>query len=437
MADWNALLPQAPAVAPNIATDPAKVIGLMGQLNQNALFQQIYRAREGIGQAYQENVGPDGVVNEPGLRAAVAQRGGFMAPETMTTVQGQEGQRITNDTDRIRQGELSRGIFNTVVGTLNPNATPEEFARNLTIASKHFDPRVLPSGMINGAIQAFKNADPATRIRMITDAGRSAIGPDRLMTGQQEVATPGAGKENIPVGEVIERQAPGAPPPAAGIPPATPRGLPTAVSPAEGAVMQEAGKQSAALRATVKTRAQDHADLSNLKHYSTALEDFGGPTAEMEKSLNTLAIRAGLKDGVTLGKDKLAAAQEFTKITSQMASNQQKQMSDAGLHISEASNPNLMMGQVGRNGVIDMLRGNRDALDRTEMEWAKARKAGWREDQHFDWASQFANKMNVRVFQFNRMDKEAKQKFLNAMPPDQARDLAANYNDYKKNDWLP
>src|ERR1700679_4175078 len=101
MADVNALYPQP--VAPGsggglLAGDPTKVLGLVGLVNQNALFQQQFNARKAIGQAYQSAIQPDGSIDTQTLMQGIKDNpdAGFMAGEASAGALSRQGQQIEN-----------------------------------------------------------------------------------------------------------------------------------------------------------------------------------------------------------------------------------------------------------------------------------------------------------------------------------------------------
>lgn len=72
---------------------PLAIMQLLGAVNQNKLFNQTYDSREKIGQAWKNNVGPDGKINNAGVIRDAA-GAGFLAPEAV-------GQGISNSTNQF------------------------------------------------------------------------------------------------------------------------------------------------------------------------------------------------------------------------------------------------------------------------------------------------------------------------------------------------
>lgn len=213
MADVNSLYPQPVAPQSNILSDPAKVVGLIGQLNTNALFQQTYDARAKMGEAYKNAIAPDGTVDHPALMRGAA-GAGFLAPEAVTAAQSQEAQRIQNETAKLQQDTVRRGIVDNFLGTLPPNATDDQVKHGLTVLSRHYGVDVLPSRVLNGAARDL--SDPTVRAERIAAARDRAIGAPGLASPIEGAVTPIGEKQTTTVGGFLRGGAPApAPEPAA------------------------------------------------------------------------------------------------------------------------------------------------------------------------------------------------------------------------------
>jgi hypothetical protein len=97
------------------------------------------------------------------------------------------------------------------------------------------------------------------------------------------------------------------------------------------------------------------------------------------------------------------------------------------------------MSQIGREGVIGMLQGNQDAIDTARKAWLRARASGSVRAQDFDlFMDQVGQQLDPRVFQFNRMSKDNRQKFLDSIrEPDELKRFEDNYKTAVKNKWVP
>lgn len=235
-----------------------------------------------------------------------------------------------------------------------------------------------------------------------------------------------------------------APPGPGGVPQTMPAGaatiagtLPTGQAPGEAEAQIAAAERGSRLQATAATTSQYHADLDNLKQDSKILGNLGGPTADVEKKLNQLSTRvAGF--GVTMTPDQLKAAESFDKIANQISLNQSTMFhgSDAGLHTVVGANPSTSMSAYGREGVIDMLHGNQDAIDRARNIWLDARAKGAPASSYDTFMNQLSQKLDPRVFQFNRLSRDNQQKFLGQMDPEDLGDFEKKYQDAIAAKWV-
>ena len=99
----------------NPLKQPLEIMQLLGAVNQNKLFNQTYDSREKIGNAWRDNVGPDGKINNQGLMRAVA-GAGFLAPEAA-------GQAISNSTNQFGLDTNKLNFAQKTIGALaaDPN----------------------------------------------------------------------------------------------------------------------------------------------------------------------------------------------------------------------------------------------------------------------------------------------------------------------------
>lgn len=216
-----------------------------------------------------------------------------------------------------------------------------------------------------------------------------------------------------------------------------PQGITTALPPGEAETQAAAAERASRLQSTAATTGQYHADLDNLKQDSKVLDNLGGPTFDVEKKLNQLSQRLG-GFGVTMTPDQLKAGESFDKIANQISLNQSQFFhgSDAGLHTVVGANPSTSMSSFGREGVIDMLHGNQDAVDRARNIWLDARAKGAPANSYDTFMNQLSQKLDPRVFQFNRLSRQNQQKFLSQMDPDDLSDFEQKYQSAIASKWV-
>jgi hypothetical protein len=212
---------------------------------------------------------------------------------------------------------------------------------------------------------------------------------------------------------------------------------PSGLAPGESGILESSAGRAAQLQATASNTAQYHADLENLKQESGVLGNLGGPSFQVEKQLNQLSQRlAGI--GVTMTPDQLRAGESFDKIANQISLNQSKIFhdSDAGLHTVVGANPSTSMSKYGREGVIDMLQGNQDAIDTTRKMWLTARAQGAPANSYDTFTNKLSQVLDPRVFQFNRLSRPNQQTFLNQMDPNEIPTFEAKYKDAIGRGWV-
>jgi hypothetical protein len=211
----------------------------------------------------------------------------------------------------------------------------------------------------------------------------------------------------------------------------------TGLAPGESELLTSPAGRADKLQSTAASSPQYHADLENLKQDSSILGNLGGPTIETEKKLNQLSSRLG-GFGITMTPDQLKSLESFDKIANQISLNQSQFFhgSDAGLHTVVGANPSSSMSRFGREGMIDMLQGNQDAIDVTRKAWLKARAMGAPAGSYDLFAEQMGEKIDPRVFQFNRLNRDNQQKFLSQMDPADIKDFEARYQESVKNKWV-
>ena len=214
-------------------------------------------------------------------------------------------------------------------------------------------------------------------------------------------------------------------------------GLPSGLAPGETGLAESAAGRAANLQATASTSPQYHADLENLRQDSSVMGNLGGPTQDVEKKLNQLSTRlAGF--GITMSPDQLRASESFDKIASNIALNQAKMLggTDSTRSMSVGATPNSGMSRYGRDGVIDMLQGNQDAVDAARNAWIDARSKGATAGSHDIFMNQISKVLDPRIFQFNRLSRDNQQKFYSQMPPAQIPAFEAKYEASVKRGWV-
>lgn len=390
MPDVSSLYPQAPQQQQGLLSgDPTKVIGLVNALNQNRLFQEQFPA---------------------------------LAQQPAAALRGQE---ISNQTGlQDQQNQARRAVSGFISGSLagNPNPSRDDVHNAKALAARTF-PDV-----------ALKYPD------MIPAVGDVVLKHPKGIRAGVGVLT---NSQLTPEGQSLDVTAPPGP---GGAPrvmklPATNVGdgtRETGLAPGEEALISSPAARAERLQGTSSTSPQYHADLENLKQDSKVLDNLGGPTFEVEKKLNQLTSRLG-GFGVTMTPEQLKAGESFDKIANQISTSQAGNLgaaTDAGRHMVVGANPSTSMSSYGREGVIDMLHGNQDAIDRSRKNWLKARANGAKVgsfDQFMDIAGE---QIDPRVFQYNRMSGPNQHKFLDNMGDADYKEFQTRYKDALDKNWV-
>lgn len=386
MADGNtlsSLYPQPPAqtAAPNaLLSDPAKAIGLMDSATRLRLLNDQY----------------DALSQQPG--AAL------------------QGQQISNQTSQMEQNEKASQIAAHYFGTLPDDAKSDDVMR------------------MKMAIRAVHPNISASTINTIADT--ALRDPKGIKNGLNTLRTIGVSPESM-VSRVT------GPPSASGAPTTVPATsairsgqMETGLAPGEQPLAEGAAERAARLQATASTSPQYHADLENLRQESKVMGSVGGPTTDTEKKVNQIASRFGFT--VSMSPDQLKSTESFDKIANQISLNQSQFFhgSDAGLHTVVGANPSTSMSQFGREGIIDMLHGNQDAIDVTRKAWLAARANGAAPKDYDLFAERMGQEVDPRVFQFNRLSRDNQQKFLSQMDPGDLKEFEEKFKNAVSHKWV-
>ena len=383
MPDVNSLYPQpqAPGGGNALLSDPSKVIGLLSAAQDYRLKNQQF----------------DALAQQP--EAAL------------------QGQNISNQSAQMKQNEEATQIAAHYFGTLPDDAKPDDIYR-MKMAIRAVHPNI-SAQTINTV------ADSVTRDPKGINSGLKTV---RLLGVSPETI---AGRVQGPPGVS------GAP---TSIPFSTAARLPgqmeTGLAPGETGLAEGAAERASKLQMTASTSPQYHADLENLRQESKVMGSVGGPTTETEKKVNQIASRFGFS--VSMSPEQLKSTESFDKIANQISLNQSQFFhgSDAGLHTVVGANPSTSMSQFGREGVIDMLHGNQDAIDVTRKAWLAARANGAAPKDYDLFAERMGQEVDPRVFQFNRLSRDNQQKFLSQMDPSDLKEFEDRFKNAVSHKWV-
>jgi hypothetical protein len=409
-----ALYPTPPAPAAG-AMNPLQAVGLANALTGLQSNQQALAARQATGEAFRGALRDDGSIDQGALAASL--RASPAAAYSLPEVAGLALNQATAQTDL--DAKRNQFILDSVGATANdPNLNADKvrslgvtLARNLRI----------PSAMINDWLDNLPKGKEALRAKLI-QFRNMATGSANLSTPTPTGITPEGAPISAPRDVYNYRTAGG--------------GIQGGLAPGEQGLSESAAGRAAALQATASTSPQYRADLANLKQMSRVL-DIGGPTVKYEKPLAQVAQRFGLPS--TLSPDQLKASEEFDKLANTIALNQGKALggTDAARVLSVGATPSSGMSRFGREGVIDILAGNQDFIDRARDAWLESRSNGTPASLHDVFMHRFGKTYDVRTFQFAKLDRQNQQKFLDQLDAAEVPAFERSYQEAQKRGWVP
>ena len=417
MADISSLYPQAPAAPTNAlasAMSPLQMIGAAQGIAHLRAFQSDQASRQATGAAFQGALNPDGSIDQSRLSTSLQNdpAAAYGMPETTQKMLTQASGQF--NLDAARNKFLIDGLGsaandpNINLGKVQSLAVT--MARNLKIPGAH----------VNNWLDGMPADKPGIQARL-TEMRNLAIGSAGLSTPTESGVNEEGAAITAPRDVYNYKTAGG--------------GIPSGLAPGEGGLMESSAGRASALQGTASTSPQYRADLANLKQMSKVL-DIGGPTVAYEKKFGQLAQRFGLPSTLTL--DQLKASEEFDKIANNIALSQGKALggTDATRVLSVGSTPSSSMSRYGREGVISLLEGNQDYVDRAREQWLEARSNNTPASKHDQFMHSFGKNFDVRVFQFNRLDRANKQKFVDTLDRSEIPAFEQSYKNAAAHGWV-
>lgn len=492
---------------PDVLGMASSVAGTVNALNQNKLFGQTFGARQAIGQAYQQSIGPDGQLDTNKLLSNVANdpRAAFMAGDVAQQALERQKAQLGIKTEQLNLGithaKAMGGAFAEILANPNPSMkdvtsaaselvaqgliSPQEAATNLSSAptdpagirqwaQSHFVrymglqgqlEQALPKPTIisNGQQQIVADTNPLTNPGIVGAQVPNKLAPSDLaspvtvfdpVTKQNKTITkaqflqqtgggglppqmgaPGAPQaqpqpsqapQPSPLGTGrMPAQAPGAvtppqgnlaPQPQAAASPGLASGPPLGAAEAASVTAHQSAQQGVDLQKAADTVPQQKALLGNL---DTALDQFtSGPGADWKKVATALANTA-LPEGLQIHPQAIASQEEFNKQALQLAQQQFQTLggtgTDAKLDSTMHTSPNEALSKLGNKGIIQLLKGNADAIAVKNQEWQNWLAQGHGSETYGKFSTAFNKSFDPRVFQSQYMTPEQKTDMLKGL----------------------
>ena len=272
------------------------------------------------------------------------------------------------------------------------------------LAAAGVDANTVNAADIGGAIKAANAAKLAATQTMGAAAAASPVPVAPAASGAPQVA---------PLGTTI-----GAGPRPVGLPPGQ-------ASAAEGIAGASAG-QANNLTQLADSSPIRKAQLENLEG------DIGnftaGPGADWTKVAKAWANRNILPSGMQFDPSSIASQEAFTKQAEQLAQQQFATIggtgTDAKIGSAFKSNPNETLSAMGNKGIINLLKGNEDAIQAKNSAWQKWLAAGNPPQSYAQFAAQFNQNFDPRMFQSQYMNKNDFVQMTKSMSPAELRDFS-------------
>lgn len=413
----NALYPQAPT--PNqglLSGDPTKVIGLIGQMNANALFQQQFNARKAIGQAYQGAIQDDGSIDTQSLMQGIKNNpdAGFMAGEASAGALSRQGQQIDNAQKMFGLQAGQNKVLMDGIGSLadKPKISDEDL-RNFAVTSAR-NSGVPTSTILSVVGNAPK--DQAARHEWARTIQNMAIGSSGI--AQRVQAAPGAG--GAPQQSTLGSANYGG---------TTPTGL----SPAAAATNTRSGEAYA----TASEAAGNYANRVNpLRQAIPILEGMKetdiGPISDKWNDIKSTAVNLGAGKLLGIDPEKIQNTNELKKYFAQYSVQAGATLgphTNDGLAAAVTSNPNIHMDKLSATDLSKIALGVERMRQAGVLEFNAKVDRGETDPSKFnkfmtDWGTQ----QDPRAFVYDLMSKDQQDKLKKNLPPAELKKIRDGMN---------
>jgi hypothetical protein len=379
------IAPQQPALG------PLQVLQLIGQLNQNKLFEQTYNARQAIGKAYENNTLPNGDLNAPGLRTDIGRTGGFLAGEGL-------GQATQNSEADVRLKSSYAGVLRQIFGQLSTKAviTPQDIATAKAAAAAQ--------GVPGGVIQDFAASIPRNSKEwkdFAVTQSNLARGPEAIAGGVTVPAGPRAIPTQIPEGQAARIRASG--------------GLQTGTEPGFAEAQTATGAGSGAALNEARHRGLNYRqEVFPLEAAIPALEKLGktgtGPGTEEFNHIKSFLQSAGIPG---LDVDKIKNFDEAKKYLTDFVNQNGNTGTNDKLAAAFAGNPSV---GVSNAAAVDVAKSALALRRMKQAQLIEFEKSGLPDSEFAKWASRWQIGHDPRAFGFDLMSPEARKKVIESFP---------------------
>lgn len=226
---------------------------------------------------------------------------------------------------------------------------------------------------------------------------------------------------------------PGGYPGAGGVQTGPALGVPEAAA-AEGKSQQEAGMN---LQKQADAVPQQRVFLGELRK---TLEGFnsGDPNADWKLTAKKFA-NANSPFGAVFDPKSIASQEEFNKSAAQLAMSQFQSLGSGGanstLETTLKANPNATLSKLGNKGIMDLLSGNQDALERKAQAWNDY-KAQNGPGSYGQFQNEWNKNFDPRLWMIPYQNKDEALQMINSMPKVEKDAFRQKFNTAIQNGWI-
>jgi hypothetical protein len=422
----NALYPQP--VSQNqglLSGDPTKVIGLIGQMNANALWQQQFNARKAIGKSYQDAIQPDGSIDTNTLMQSIKNNpdAGFMAGEAASGALSRQGQQIENATKMFGlQAGQNRVLFDGIGALAAKPVITDEDLRNAAVTWARNSG--VPTANILSVVSSAPK-DQAARHDWVKNIQNIAMGSAATASRISGPPTGGGAPTTMPIGGAGYSDVGGAAP--------APGTISTGLSPAASATNTRSGEAYS----SASEGAGSYANRVNpLRQAIPILEGMKetdiGPISDKWNEIKSTAVNLGAGPLLGIDPTKIRDVNELKKYFNQYSVQAGATLgphTNDGLAAAVTSNPNIHMDRMSALDLSKVALGVERMRQAGVLEFKSKVDRGDADPSQFnnfmvDWGT----KQDPRAFVYDLMTKDQQDKLKKTLPPTELKKIRDGMN---------
>ncbi|WP_434108019.1 hypothetical protein [Paraburkholderia caffeinilytica] len=210
-------------------------------------------------------------------------------------------------------------------------------------------------------------------------------------------------------------------------------------TPAANTLAEGAAKQGLALQTQAEGAPMRKAYLEQMDN---ALGQFSGGAGSDWSLYAKSMINRSLPDGMQPFDPKSIASQEdFNKQATQYALQQFQTLGSAGsdnsMQTTLHANPNQLLSNMGNHQIVQLLKGNEDAVDVKNRAYQQWLSQGNSPKDYGQFQTLFNQRFDPRVFQSVYMAPNERSTLIQGMTPAEQQAFRTKYNYAVQNGWIP